>query len=163
DYQLPIDPRKVRRLILRAGLVLIVLIAAFESISFYVESLWFGSLGYSSVFWYRLQAQSTVFLIFAGASTLLLWVLFRLVMPAACYVRRVQIGGEMLVVPSPESLKRLLLPVAAILGILFGLSFSPDWNQYALFFNRTGGTAITDPILGRSLSFYFFTLPVMES
>src|SRR5215831_16638690 len=161
DYQLPpIDPRRIRRYILGLGLIIVFLLAAFESISFYVESLWFDSVGYSPVFWYRLRAEGAVFLIFAAATTLLLWLLFRLVMPPQSPVRRMRIGNEVIVVPSADSLRALVLPIAIVLGILFGLSFASDWNQYALLFNRAGGTDVVDPILGRSLSFYLFVLPV---
>src|SRR5689334_1492544 len=94
EYRLPIDPRRIRRVILRLVLAIVLLVAAFESISFYVESLWFESLGYSSVFWYRLRLEGQVFLFFSAASALLLWALFRLAMPARSYVRRMEIGGE---------------------------------------------------------------------
>ncbi|MBI4474715.1 MAG: UPF0182 family protein, partial [Acidobacteria bacterium] len=64
---------------LRLAAIVFLIFAAFQSISFYVESLWFATLGFESVYWYRLRAQALVFLIAGGASTLLLWILFRLV------------------------------------------------------------------------------------
>jgi uncharacterized membrane protein (UPF0182 family) len=48
-----------------------------------VDSLWFESLGFESVFWYRLTAQGLVFLLFGAASAAALYVLFRLAMPPA--------------------------------------------------------------------------------
>src|SRR5213592_539085 len=105
EYSLPIDPRRIRRFIVRLVIVVVVLVAAFQSLSFYVDGLWFDSLGYASVFWYRLRVEALVFLISAAASGFLLWLLFRLVMPAPGYARRFDIGGEKLVLPSSESLK----------------------------------------------------------
>lgn len=150
---------------IRLAVIILLLIAAFQSISFYVDSLWFASLGFESVYWYRLRVQGLVFLAFAVASAVVLRILFRLVTPAVGNFRRpfIQLGNEAIVIPTIETFKRLASPAAAIVGILFGLAFSADWNQYALFLNRTPATSVTDPIFGQPLSFYLFTLPVLES
>ena len=165
EYQQPFDLRSARRFVLRLGIVVILLLAAFQSISFYVESLWFGSLGFEPVYWYRLQAQTAVFFVFAVATAAILWVLFRLVMPTAGYARRpfIQFGQEAIVIPTTETLKSLTLPAAIIIGVFFGLSFSADWNIFTLFINRVPASSISDPIFGRPLAFYLFMLPVLES
>src|SRR6058998_197376 len=165
EYQRPFDIRSARRFFLRLGAAVVVLIAAFQSISFYVESLWFASLGFEPVYWYRLKAEATVFLIFAVVSAVVLWLLFRLVMPPGGYSRRpfLQFGQESIVIPTAETLKRLASPAAAVVGVFFGLSFSSDWNTYALFINSVPTPSMSDPIFGRPISFYLFTLPVLES
>src|SRR5204863_3119394 len=165
EYQRPFDIRSARRFFLRFGVVVIALIAAFQSISFYVESLWFASLGFEPVYWYRLKAEATVFLIFAVVSAVVLWLLFRLVMPPGGYSRRpfLQFGQESIVIPTAETLKRLASPAAAVVGVFFGLSFSSDWNTYALFINSVPTSSMSDPIFGLPISFYLFTLPVLGS
>src|SRR5881628_2151140 len=165
EYQRPFDIRSARRFFLRLGAAVVVLIAAFQSISFYVESLWFASLGFEPVYWYRLKAEATVFLIFAVVSAFVLWLLFRLAMPPGGYSRRpfLQFGQEAIVIPTAEHLKRLASPVAIGIGLFFGFSFSSDWSTYALFKNSAPASSISDPIFGRPLSFYLFTLPVLES
>src|SRR5438552_2915020 len=165
EYQRPFDIRSARRFFLRLGAAVVVLIAAFQSISFYVESLWFASLGFEPVYWYRLKAEATVFLIFAVVSAFVLWLLFRLAMPPGGYSRRpfLQFGQEAIVIPTAETLKRLASPVAVVIGVFFGLSFSSDWNTYALFINSVPTPSMSDPIFGRPISFYLFTLPVLES
>src|SRR5438093_280682 len=164
EYQRPFDIRSARRFFLRLGSAVVVLIAAFQSISFYVESLWFASLGFEPVYWYRLKAEATVFLIFAVMSAFILWLLFRLAMPPGGYSRRpfLQFGQEAIVIPTAETLKRVASPVAAVIGIFFGLSFSSDWSTYAQFINRVPTPSTSDPIFGRPLSFYLFTLPALE-
>src|SRR5690349_17823835 len=116
QYQQPFDWRPARSFLLRVGILVILLIAAVQSISFYVESLWFGSLGFESVYWYRLEAQSIVFFAFAIATAAILWVVFRLVMPAPGYSRRpfIQFGQEAIAIPTSETLKRLALPAAVL-------------------------------------------------
>ena len=96
DYHRSIDTRAIRRFALRLVIIVFILAAGFQSISFYVDSLWFQSLGFESVYWYRLQGQAIVFLAFALASAVLLYFLFRLVTPAGDYARRpfVEIAGE---------------------------------------------------------------------
>src|SRR5258705_462957 len=61
EYHPTLDFRPARGLVVRLAVLIVFLIAALQSISFYVESLWYGSLGFESVFWYRLKAQSAVF------------------------------------------------------------------------------------------------------
>jgi uncharacterized protein len=152
-----------RNFVVRLAFVIFLLIAAFQSISIYVESLWYGSLGFETVYWYRLRTQSLVFLAVSTITTLILWVLFRLVTPPPGFTRRpfLQFGQETIAIPTSSSLKRLALPVAVIVGIFFGISFSSDWSTLALFLNRTPTPDATDPIFGHALSFYLFTLPVL--
>src|SRR4051812_24183001 len=88
QHQQPFDLTPARSFLLRVGILVVLIIAAFQSLSFYVESLWFGSLGFEAVYWYRLQAQAAVFAAFTIGSAAILWLLFRLVMPPPGYSRR---------------------------------------------------------------------------
>lgn len=161
----PFDPKAARYFIIRLAVIIVILIAAFQSISIYVDSLWFQSLGFEPVYWYRLQTQGTVFLIFAIASVAVLWTMFRVVLPESGYSRRpfLEIAGERVGIPTTAVLKRLSGPVAAILGVFIGITFSADWSKFALFWNSVSTTTASDPIFGRPVSFYLFTLPVLES
>jgi uncharacterized membrane protein (UPF0182 family) len=165
DYPTPPGLRSARRFLVRLGIAIVILIAAFQSVSFYVESLWYGSLGFLSVYWYRLRAQSTLFLLATIVTAFALWLIFRLVTPPPGQVRRpfLQFGQETILIPGRDTLKRAALPVAIVIGLFFGIYFSADWSTYAVFINRTPTPGISDPVFGRSLSFYLFTLPVMES
>jgi uncharacterized protein len=159
------DFRSTRGLVVRLAILVFLLIAAFQSISFYVESLWYDSLGFESVYWYRLRAQSLVFLAVAALTTMALAVIFRLVTPPPGYARRpfLRFGQEEIVIPTSDSLKGLAIPVAVLFGVFFGISFASDWSTFALFFNRVATPGDPDPIFGQSLSFYLFTLPVLQA
>jgi uncharacterized membrane protein (UPF0182 family) len=165
DHHHTPDLRSTRGFLVRLGIAILILIGALQSISFYVESLWYGSLGFASVYWYRLRAQSSLFLAVTIVTAFALWLIFRLVTPPAGHTRRhfLQFGQEAIQIPTSDVLKRAALPVAIVAGIFFGIAFSADWSTYALFINRVSTPAISDPIFGRSLSFYLFTLPVIES
>src|SRR6187402_1774768 len=162
-YRAELDPRAVRRFVLRLALIVAVVIALAQTVSVYVENLWFESLGYSSVYWYQLRAQGITFLAFAFASGLLLWILFRLVTPSGSRPRPalIRFGDEHISVPSSDSVRKFALPAATLLGVIIGLAFSGDWNTFALFLNQPPPAGVVDPIFGQPLTFYFFSLPVM--
>src|SRR2546421_7888121 len=119
DYHPSFEFRPARGLVVRLAVLILLLIAAFQSISFYVESLWYQSLGFESVYWYRLRAQSILFLSVAAISSIVLWTIFRLVTPPPGQSRRpfLQVGQEAIVIPARDTLKRLAWPVAIVVGI----------------------------------------------
>jgi hypothetical protein len=109
--------------------------------------------------------QAWVFLATGAVTTLVLWTLIRLVTPPPGYARRpfLRLGQEAIAIPTSAAFKALTLPASILLGLLFGAAYSSDWNTIALFLHRTATPDIADPIFGRPLSFYLFTLPVLES
>src|SRR5262245_46008594 len=159
------DLRSTRRVIVRIAILIFLLIAAFQSISFYVESLWYDSLGFESVYWYRLRAQSFVFLVTGAITTIALWAIFRLVTPPPGFGRRpfLRFGQEEIVIPTADTLKGLAVPVAVLFGLFFGISFASDWSTFALFLNRVPTPANAEPIFNHTVSFYLFTLPVLQA
>src|SRR5262249_39016598 len=96
SYESRPDFKMARGLVARLAVLIFLFIAALQSISFYVESLWYGSLGFASVYWLRLRAQSLMFLIVGAITTFTLWALFRLVTPPPGHTRRplLQFGQE---------------------------------------------------------------------
>ncbi len=61
-------PRRRRWLPWVIGAVLVMLFTLSRAVHTYVEALWFDSLGYASVYWYGLQLQLALFVIFALAT-----------------------------------------------------------------------------------------------
>src|SRR5215813_6787309 len=108
-YLPPRDFRATRGLVGRLVILVLLLIGAFQSISFYVESLWYGSLGFESVYWYRLRAQFLVFLGAGALTTAALWTIFRVAAPPAGYARRpfLRFGDETITIPTSETLRGL--------------------------------------------------------
>src|SRR5438477_2438265 len=108
EYHPTLDFRPARGLVVRLAILIVFLIAALQSISFYVESLWYGSLGFESVYWYRLRMQSAVFLGVAVLTAFVLWLIFRIVTPTGggSRPRFLQFGQEAIVIPTRDALKR---------------------------------------------------------
>jgi hypothetical protein len=71
-------PRRRRFVALLLLLFACIALGGRTSISYYVDSIWFSSLGYRAVFWKALNLQWAVFAIFFGATFLFLYGWFRI-------------------------------------------------------------------------------------
>src|SRR6185503_16073194 len=84
DWRPPPHPRPKRRggffLLAVIGLLLL---AGGTSLSYYVEALWYGSLGVADVFWKGLNLRAGIFGGFAVVSFLVLYGSFRALKPEA--------------------------------------------------------------------------------
>src|SRR5437667_6852916 len=81
DWPSPRRPRRRGRLLILAVLAVVVL-GAGTALSYYVEALWFDSLGYVDVFWKTLNVQASVFVGFAAITFLVLYGSFVALKPA---------------------------------------------------------------------------------
>ncbi len=169
----PIDwpPRRPHRK-RRGGLVLLaiviaVIVSASTTVSYYVDALWFASLGYADVFWTTLRFQSTTFLVFALCTFAAIYGAFLLFKPASLSDltsgRTIVINGQPVELPMEPALRIIALVVALAISLITGAGMMTEWPTFALAWYG-GGTAstLTDPIFGRPLSFYLFTLPAWD-
>lgn len=154
-----------RWLFVAAAVLLFCFIAAETVLSSWVDLLWFDSLGYGGVFWRTLGLQAGVFALFAAASFLLLYGAFQVVrrthaddLPGA---HAIVIGGQQLMLPVAPALRWISLGVSLVVAFLAGLTMMAEWPTLALLWYapRSGGS---DPIFGRPLSFFLFTLPAWQ-
>jgi uncharacterized protein len=161
-----VGPPKRRRWLLWLVVALIVLfIAASRGLAIYISALWFGSLGYSAVYWYMFRLKLTLFLVFALATILILrgtfWLLERAFASYVLERRTIVLNNQ----PVQFSPGRVIRPmswiVSLICGLIFGFSMKDGWQKFALYFHQTS-TQMPDPIFQRPLSFYLFSLPVYD-
>jgi uncharacterized membrane protein (UPF0182 family) len=163
------EPRRRRRLpfILLLVLLAAILLGGRTALSYYVDALWFGSLGYADVFWKTLRLQSVVFSAFTGATFLILYGSF-LAMKRA-YLQNMPsgqtifIGGQELKLPVGSILRILGGGASLLIAAITGAAMMVEWPALALFWyapRSAGGVA--DPIFGKPLNFYLFTLPVWQ-
>src|SRR5580704_7463631 len=163
DWQQP--PRRHRRLLfLVLAIVAVVIFSSRTALSYYVDGLWFGSLGYGDVFRKTLILQWAVFAAFFAVTFLFLYGWF-LALRRACQSdlpddHRIIIGGQPLKLPVAGILRLLGLVVSLVIAVLTGASVMMEWPTFALYWYapRTTGGAV-DPIFGKAISFYLFTLP----
>jgi len=159
-------PRRRRLLLLIAVLVAIVF-GGRTALSYYMDVLWFGSLGYGSVFWKTLDLQWWIFAAFASATFLLLYGSFlalkRAHLPDLPDDHTIFIGGQPLRLPVEPVLRIITLFVSLAISAASGAGMASEWPTLALFWYRpraTGG--VVDPIFGKPLNFFLFTLPAWQ-
>ena len=162
-------PRRPRR---RIGLwVLIAAAAAIlfgggTALSYYVDALWFGSLGYADVFWKTVNVQAAVFTTFAAITFLVLYGSFVILKPARLGELTgvpILINGQPIKLPVEPVLRLIALVASAVIAVITGAGMMAEWTTLALYWSSGPITStIVDPIFGRPLPFYLFTLPAWE-
>jgi uncharacterized membrane protein (UPF0182 family) len=149
-----------------ALVILFLLFALARAGSIYLETLWFGSLGYSSVYWTTFKYEWATFAVFALATTLVLRGAFLLLERGFAVTtlapRRVLLNNEPIFIKPARLLKPAAWVVSLLLGLLYGLGMSDGWQTFALWLNRPP-TEGADPVFGNSPGFYLFTLPAVEA
>jgi hypothetical protein len=156
-------PRRFGRFILIA-LVALLFLSAGTTLSYYVDALWFGTLGFSDVFWRTLDLQAVTFLAFSAATFIILYAAFLLLKPERLELTSgpILINGQPLRLPVEPVLRLIGLGGSAVIAVLTGLGMMSDWSVFALYWyggSSAAGAATLDPVFNRPLSFYFFTLP----
>src|SRR3989449_115502 len=156
-----LPPRRRRRL----GLVVLVLLFALflllsNLVPLAAEWLWFQALGYERVFTTRLVAEAVLGVAVGGAVFAFLYANLRIaqrgLVPNPLVV---QVSGAA-AVDVTRLLRRLALPTALGLALLFGMGAAGGWLGVLQFLHRTPFGA-TDPVFGREVGYYVFTLPVI--
>jgi len=132
-------------------------------LGFYTDWLWFGEVGYQPVYATQLRSQGTLFLMAFLAA--FVWLAFN-VQVAMRSIRHARLiittrDGVELKLPGPQQLRSLVLAVVMLVAVLIGLWASREWElwllwRYAVPFGQA------DPILGRDVGFFVFSLPFQQ-
>src|SRR5437764_387466 len=157
-----LPPRRRRRLGLIVLVVLFaVLLLLFNLVPLAAEWLWFQALGYQRVFTTRLVAEAVLGVGVGGLVFAFLYVNLRIaqrgLVPNPLVV---QVSSGAAAVDVTRLLRRLALPTALGLALLFGLGAAGGWLGVLQFLHRTP-FGVTDPVFGRDVAYYVFTVPVL--
>jgi uncharacterized protein len=165
-------PPSRRRLLLAFVLLGILLFSSRTALSYYVELLWFGSLGYADVFRKTLSLQWEVFVAFFAATFFILYGWFlalrRAYQADLLSGSVIFIGGHPIKLPVERILRLIVLVVSLIIAAMTGASMMAEWPTFALYWYAPqmpasqAAAAVIDPIFGRPLHFYLFTLPAWQ-
>src|ERR1700731_4161110 len=157
------------------AVAVIVIVASFIVLGltsdFLVDWAWSSAIGYLEVFWTILGSKAVLFFAVFAGSALLLWVNGALASRFARPLRQVYSvdfdqeagGGQTL----PELLERvgrrlpwrLLIPgVAGVLAILVAAAEVSNWEVFLRFFYQVP-YGESDPLYGKDIGFYLFSLP----
>ncbi|HEY6349052.1 MAG TPA: UPF0182 family protein [Candidatus Angelobacter sp.] len=163
-----IEPRRrFRWLIILIMVFLAVVLGGRTAVSYYVSALWFSSLGYGEVFWKTLGVQWLVFAVFTAATFLILHlsvlVLKRSHSSDFPGTRTFLIAGQPLNIPVDRILRIFTLGGTLLVAIVSGAVMTTNWATFALYwYAPSPGAGPLDPIFGKPLSFYLFSLPAWQ-
>jgi uncharacterized membrane protein (UPF0182 family) len=133
--------------------------------SYYVDALWFDSLGYASVFWTRLNLQAGIFAAYTLVTFVVIYGAFLALKPrrfGELIGGSILINGKWVQLPVEPLLKLMALGLAIVIALLVGSSMISSWTTLSLFWHAPRDPATPDPIFGKPLSFYLFTLPAWQ-
>jgi hypothetical protein len=168
DWRPSRPPRKRR-----GRIVILVLLAVFALgggtiLSYYVEALWFNSLGFGSVFWTTLNVQGTVFAIFTAVTFFILYGSLLALKPdklGDLTGGTILINGQHIQLPVGPVLRLLAGAIALFVSVLTGFGMMAQWQTLALYWYggpATPADTLLDPIFSRPVTFYLFTLPAWQ-
>jgi uncharacterized membrane protein (UPF0182 family) len=159
------SPRR-RRFFLVLALIALFVFGSRTALSYYVDVLWFGSLGYEDVFRKTLSFQWAVFAAFFAATFFILYGWFlalrRAYQPDLLNGGIIFIGRQPVKLPVERILSRIVLAVSLVIALATAAGLMPEWPTFALYWYAPHTTTIVDPIFGKSLHFYLFTLPAWQ-
>ena len=158
---------------IRLAVLLLVLAGLFGAgtvVWYYVEGLWFGSLGYGDVFWRTVGIQGAIFgAAFAGTFAALYGAFLALKPTRFGELGSdgvVIINGQAVSLPVGPVLHAIALAGSLLVALVTAASLVSAWPELALWWSAassgagaSAAGAAADPIFGRPIAFYLFTLP----
>jgi uncharacterized membrane protein (UPF0182 family) len=158
-------PRRV--LLVFLAILAIIVLAGRATISYWVDLLWFNSLGYESVFWKTWVLEWGTFAAFAALTFCVLYAAFLLLRQshAADLPDRhtIVFGGRPISLPVGRALHVAAIALGLLIALATGAAMQSQWPTLALFWNAPAAAAgAADPIFARPLNFYLFTLPAWQ-
>ena len=160
-------PLSRRRFFLLLVVLAVIFFGSRTALSYFVDALWFASLGYGDVFRKTLGLQWGIFVAFAAATFLILYGSFlalkRAHLPDLPSGHTIFIGRQPVKLPVEPVLRLIALVVSLVIAAVTGAGMIAEWPTLALFWyapRATGG--VVDPIFGKPLNFFLFTLPAFQ-
>jgi uncharacterized membrane protein (UPF0182 family) len=163
--------RGIAAVLIAIILLVIFLIVLGSMVGFIVDWLWFSATGFLNVFWTVIIAKATLFVAVFVATASILWLNGALAYRFARSPWRAQLpdlvwrNAGVLTLPDVLALLRDRLPwpivIAAgalILAVLVGWGEIHNWDLF-LRFLRQVPFGVDDPLYGKDIAFYLFSLP----
>jgi uncharacterized membrane protein (UPF0182 family) len=163
----PPSGRSRRGLFIVIAIIAAVFLGSRTALSYWVDLLWFNSLGYEQVFWRSRGLQWGIFAGFFAVTFIILMLVFSALKRAHIddlpSDHTIFVGGQ----PINLSLKPVLRVVSVggslVISLLTGGAMAAQWQTLALWWYAAPAQGtVADPIFGRPLNFYLFTLPAWQ-
>ncbi|MFZ1941948.1 MAG: UPF0182 family protein [Terracidiphilus sp.] len=149
------------------AILLILLIGSRTAISYWVDLLWFGSLGYADIFWKSFDLEWGTFAAFAVLTFLFLIGAYLALrhthgddLPDS---HTIYFSGRPIILPLGRVLHVIAVIAALVISVVTGFAMQSQWPTLALYwYAPKAASGVADPIFGRPLGFYLFTLPAWQ-
>jgi len=144
--------------------VAVCLIGSRTALSYYVNTLWFESLGYGAVYGKTLALQWSIFAAFAVitfgvvyGAFLLLKRTHRLDMPSG---HTIMVNGQPLTLPIEPFIRVVSVAISLLVAGITAAAMMAEWPTLALFwYSHRTSDSVVDPVFAKPLNFYLFALP----
>ena len=149
-----------RSTILLGALAILVLMLVGIMVSIYPDWLWFGNLNFAPVFWTMVLGKYGV--------AAVIWFLMIVALSVNLYAaqRFHRAGGQKITeiagLPvSGKTLNTLILAAIMIVSFIIASKGSVQWNMVLSYLNQHPFGS-TDPVFGKDIGFYVFSLPFYQ-
>ncbi len=168
DWPQTNPPRRRRHLFLIViAVVACIVFGSRTAFSYWVDLLWFRSLGYAEVYWKTLSLRWGIFTAFAAATFVILYGAFSALkrahrgdLPSG---HTIFINGRPVRLTVEPVMRFAAFGVSLVAAGATGAGMMAEWPTLALLWfapRATGG--VVDPIFGKPLNFFLFTLPAWQ-
>ncbi len=148
------------------AIVILIFIGGRTAVSYWVDSLWFGSLGYAAVFWKSFGLEWGTFAAFSVLTFVILLASFLALRHSHAAdlpdTHTIFFGGRPIELPIKKFLRTIAIVAALVISLATGFAMAAQWQTLALYWHAPRAASITDPVFGRPLDFYLFTLPAWQ-
>jgi uncharacterized membrane protein (UPF0182 family) len=166
-FRVPNFGKPSRGRIILSSVIGIVLLLAFSAkglSSFYVNVLWFNSVGHSNVYWGIMRSKAELALIFTLGAFVVLWVNFMLADRLAPLTLPNTPEDQTIIrirEATAKSRGKLRIALALFLSLMLGLPASSAWQDWLMFRHRQA-FSVGDPQFKANVGFYVFRLPFAQ-
>jgi uncharacterized membrane protein (UPF0182 family) len=165
DWPPPRPPKRRGRLFFFAAIAVLIF-GGGTALTYYVDALWFDSLGFADVFWKTLNLQAVVFITFTALTFGALYGSFLALKPdrlGELAGGTILINGQPMKLPVEPVLKLIALGLSVLIALASGGGLMAEWSTLALYWYSSGTAAsAVDPIFHKPIAFYLFTLPAWQ-
>lgn len=149
---------KISRLWLGLGGLFLLFTVILPGLAIFLTDLyWFESYGFEAVFWRRFTARWELFFIALVPAFLIYWYNWRSAWKNG--LRLISDGSEEVV--GLRASKWAIIAAAALFAVVNALNAMESWGTFLKFIDPTP-FGETDPLFGKDIGFYVFTLPFIN-
>ena len=143
--------------------VLLLFMVVPSAVDLLTEWFWFNEVGYTGIFVRTLTTKATVGAVVFAIAFIGLFINFRLALQSVTKPYMLFPGGGDIkpVVLTPRQLQLVGTGLAALVALFLGIFASNQWLTWLQFQNAVP-FGQPDPLFGRDVSFYVFTLPFID-